>query len=103
MSVLVKGMDMPKDFFRCPFAHVGQTLSKTLCRVDAKNPKYCCGVGNDGCPLIEIPKHGDLIDRDALLESDADVREDYVCDGYVEDSTLGYSWEKIQNAPTVIE
>lgn len=30
------------------------------------------GVGHrpDYCPLIEVPKHGDLIDRKALLEGD---------------------------------
>lgn len=70
MSVVVKGMKMPKDFFRCPFAEVGTSISQTTCR--AKNWNICSGVGIGGCPLVELPKHGRLIDADAIDTSYSD-------------------------------
>lgn len=60
MSVLIKGMEMPK------------TCMNGGCPIDGK---YCdlwwkAGGGSYGrhrdCPLIELPDHGDLIDRDVL-------------------------------------
>lgn len=65
MSVLIKGMKMPK------------TCMNGGCPIDGK---YCdlwwkAGGGSYGrhrdCPLIEIPDHGDLIDRDALNATDS--------------------------------
>ena len=60
MSILIKGMTMPKT---CMYGG---------CPIDGK---YCdlwwkMGGGEYGrhrdCPLVEIPDHGDLIDRDAI-------------------------------------
>lgn len=72
MSVLIKGMEMPKSCEDC-----------ALCTSDG----YCMAMGGDslwdvlpeeatffpsdwkyeGCPLVEVPEpHGDLIDRDSL-------------------------------------
>lgn len=46
MSVLIKGMEKPDNCEVCPYA---------FCHLDTKN-----------CPIIELPDHGDLIDRDVL-------------------------------------
>ena len=55
MSVIVKGMEMPKNCTGCPI---------------------CCGLPyqhrdvkgrRPDCPLIELPPHGDLVDRNELL------------------------------------
>ena len=63
MSILIKGMKMPK------------TCMNGGCPIDGK---YCdlwwkAGGGSYGrhrdCPLIELPDHGDLIDRDALNDA----------------------------------
>ena len=66
MSIIIKGMDMPKNCFQCSF----------------NDGIYCCLIDNDtealipkmptdrlkDCPLIEIPTpHGRLIDMDELL------------------------------------
>ena len=48
--------------------------------------------------LIELPEnHGDLIDRDALLDMVRDVNTDYFCE------VLGVTVEDIDSAHTVIE
>ena len=55
MSVLIKGMEMPKSCAECRFYG-----------------EYCWAKGDENrysklpCPLVPIPPHGDLIDRDDL-------------------------------------
>lgn len=62
-DILIRGMEMPTDCGKC---FVGD---RTICA--------------DGCPLVELPPHGDLIDRDALPQDRVE-------------------WEDIVNAPVVI-
>ena len=74
MSVLIKGMKMPTSCQECPLKHRGFNGSETVHYCYA----ICKEVSDDGeidaaCPLIPIPPHGDLIDRDAL-EQDAHKR-----------------------------
>ena len=58
MSVLIKGMDMPKNCRKCriecdEWHHIANTE-------EGRSPT---------CPLVEVPTpHGDLIDRDKLIE-----------------------------------
>ena len=61
MSVLIKGMEMPTSCsvcrlfgeYGCPFiGAVGYALTR--------------GERNEDCPLVPVPKHGRLIDADAL-------------------------------------
>lgn len=58
MSILIKGMEMPKNCTRCD--HIGLNVA-IGCPVMS---------GTDGratdCPLVDLGKHGDLIDRDEL-------------------------------------
>ena len=56
MSVLIKGMKMPKCCDECDFIQHG---GDDWCYITEK--EIPCD-----CPLIELPDHGDLIDRDAL-------------------------------------
>lgn len=66
MSVLIKGMEMPEKCTECRM----QT-DEGFC---SAMPKEFCGYvsdekRSDWCPLVELPeKHGDLIDRDELIE-----------------------------------
>lgn len=70
MSILIKGMRMPENCGKCPFI-IEEDIDFDICRQ--------CGAGKNGyiheedidgfpadCPLIDLGKHGDLIDRDAL-------------------------------------
>lgn len=84
MSVLIKGMAMPETCYECRF-----------CESEAEYPfrLFCVAHLNriedprsgrlDTCPLIELPDHGDLIDRDEFrktmyhdtFETDSDLQK----------------------------
>ena len=73
MGVYIPKLEIPTSCFDCPVAHpalgnlgaailgcplIGKTLSAPFCEEKRM----------DNCPLVSIPDHGDLIDRDALKE-----------------------------------
>lgn len=113
MSVLIKGMEMPKNCYECPFGlleYTSQCYGKTI-----RNKFACCITHktktstkrNRFCPLVEIPKHGRLIDADAL-------RAGMYHEAFETDSEL-QRWDSgcwvrykmfenhMDNAPTIIE
>ena len=102
MSVLIKGMRMPENCIKCPMQFGGMCYVMPA-EVDegrvAPTVEEAWKQGKpDWCPLIEIPEsHGDLIDRDALLDMVRDVNTDYYCE------VLGVTVEDIDSVPTVIE
>ena len=60
MSVIVKGMEMPTTCRECV---IGNPKAKTCIIGKPKmNTKR-----RDDCPLVEIPPHSDLVDRDDLI------------------------------------
>ena len=69
MSVLIKGMEMPKNCMSCPFPAVGVDAYYCHCPTqDGKEYdfKYADTIP-DACPLVEIPTpHGRMIDADKL-------------------------------------
>lgn len=110
MSILIKGMEMPTSCWRCPFCltvdpdtyrciPTGQEFESTFDAIDH--------IVLD-CPLVEVPPHGDLIDRDALYKSfgasgncnkcDLDA---YKCQYYTEHTLMEFC-ERIDDAPTII-
>lgn len=65
MSVLVRGMEMPKNCWECSLSDVDDDYGR-CCLFSGI---ACLNIGRqDNCPLVEVPPHGDLIDRDNLLE-----------------------------------
>lgn len=55
MSILIKGMEMPKACYECVLSWVG------VC--DLENPYYISDTRAQGCPLVEVPTpHSRLID-----------------------------------------
>lgn len=63
MSVLIKGMKMPINCFLCPLSVLnGERLFCEITKDEVLRAKIA-----PGCPIVEIPPHGDLIDRDSLL------------------------------------
>ena len=69
MSVYIKGMEMPTDCRDCPLV---DTLKDCPCfsmpDEEFWNPKSPLRFErHKDCPLIPVPDHGDLIDRDASL------------------------------------
>lgn len=59
MSVYIKGMEMPTSCRACMFS-----------RTDIRNVDWCVLTEKDlpcDCPLVPVPKHGRLIDADAMI------------------------------------
>ena len=85
MSVVIKGMKMPKECRDCPlemyYMNSGDTRCRAKNKILAEDFKAIPFDGRpDWCPLVEVPApHGRLIDADALIarmESDAEQMEE---------------------------
>lgn len=90
MSVIIKGMEMPSSCWDCYFQDCGS------CDLTAQKVVDKCiieGKRDDDCPLIRVPPHGDLVDRDKLRE------KEFVNDG---DAYAVVMSRDIRNAPTII-
>ena len=71
MSILIKNLEMPKNCGECPIEQLyGRDCETAKCPI-TKNLDSAYRVSQArmfGCPLIELPPHGRLIDADALTE-----------------------------------
>ena len=72
MSVLVRGMEMPKECRECPLETYYMNSGMTRCRVGntilAENFKTIPFDGRpDFCPLVDVHPHGDLIDIESKI------------------------------------
>lgn len=70
MSILIKGLKIPKNCCEC-FAFKTNASGMMFCRAgktafEKEDAEWLPLRVSDHCPLIELPDHGDLIDRDAL-------------------------------------
>lgn len=85
MGVLIKGMEMPKSCAKCPIGFFADEYTILHCPLTGEEISENCFVykRSEHCLLVPVPKHGDLIDRDAL-------------------PTNRVEWEDIVNAPTII-
>ena len=109
MSILIKGMKMPESCLNCPLETDYGTCGHFNGADYAEHPT---GYSSRPvwCPLIELPPHGDLIDRDALSKS-----LDSLCDRVCQYSKaqrkvmcgacpLGDAFAVVEDdAPTIIE
>lgn len=116
MSILIRGMEAPKSCEECNFSAGGYCLAKSLdflnwCVVnDRPRPSWC--------PLIELPPHGDLIDRNKLYEKTAEWEAQALhmvaVTMHDEDTTEWRKWSTVlkergafkfdvADAPTIIE
>ena len=96
MSILIKGMEMPKSCNEClmsiEYACMinGNIISNYWARLDRPTD----------CPLVPIPPHGRLIDTDALQKDGWKLRkEKMIMGGYsIQEMPLSYPL-----IPTIIE
>jgi hypothetical protein len=100
-SIIVKGMRIPDNCIKCPMQFGGwcyvapQEIDERVAptvdeAVEHGKPEWC--------PLVDLGKHGDLIDRDELkTEFPKDMDWEYPV------NTNEYVCEMIDNAKTVIE
>lgn len=109
MSVLIKGMEMPFSCLKCPCSGEDNT--------DDGNEVWVCEASElhqltvedkivhrpEWCPLVPVPPHGDLIDREAWKKSLIDEGETIGVDGFSVDGLSAYDvYHIIENAPVVI-
>ena len=65
-DILIKGMEMPKSCACCDIAcryyldHGLDGLLAKICRAESRLPD---------CPLVPVPPHGDLVDRDETIKA----------------------------------
>ena len=90
MSVLIKGMEMPKNCGECLLAKLSPTGESLICnymlsRVSWEERPF-------DCPLVTVPDHGRLIDADELKTA-------FPCCTSVK---TGCVRATINNAPTII-
>lgn len=103
MSVIVKGMKMPKKCDECHFYRYWDEMASS-CRAFNKT-KWIddCDMKKErhpDCQLIELPPHGDLIDRDALMKklNNCMFPSDMVTTRAV---SMAMNW--LKESPTIIE
>ena len=103
-EILIRGMKMPKSCEVCKFCLIrqGDSLSGSdiFCLLTEKelNRESINNIKIGDCPLIEVPTHGDLIDRQKLLEHRFEVYDsnEELCEDYIETY-------HVLEAPTIIE
>lgn len=81
MNVLIKEMDVPQNCFDCPLGLISYERShkwkheKRTCACALSGKMMTSTKRNRFCPLIELPDHGDLVDRDAFIKA----HREYLC------------------------
>lgn len=70
MSILIRGMEMPTSCGDCKafvcYRQWAGDAGDCFCGITKSDAK--AKEKNADCPLVPVPPHGDLIDRDALAE-----------------------------------
>jgi len=102
MSVLIKGAKPPSGCRWCYFNEDSKCALIVGCDFDDTNGTQ----RRKDCPLVELPDHGDLIDRSRLIGGFADwyIQESpmYLGDSKVVAETIGDAMKAIEAAPVVI-
>ncbi len=100
MGIYIKGMEMPKSCFDCPFMY-GRKYCSANSKIEFNDPDYSELKGRyDGCPLAPVPPNGRLIDADKIGLTDFEI---ILCQkGNPFKNALKMLLEKIENAPTII-
>lgn len=95
MSILIKGMEMPKSCSDC-FAErcIGSDFGCDILGFDDANTTCFTRERRKDCPLIAVPPHGRLID--------ADCCNDYFYE-HMSDDMMIAAMNAINEMPTIIE
>ena len=97
MSVLIKGMDMPKNCMSCPFPSVGVDWYYCYCPgADGKAYDFAqAETVPDDCPLVALPDHhGRLVDAGECAE--------YFWE-HLDDNGMAGAMNAINEMPTIVE
>lgn len=99
MSVIIRGMKMPKGcaFCKMPMRNGKKTYCPLVrCEWDFRDP-MSADHRLEGCPLVEIPPHGRLIDGDVAEVITYTTESGDFADGIL------YAADWIAEQPTIIE
>lgn len=69
MSILIKGVEMPKSCNECPFGKEKQFDFGIVCTLLNGTTLDVTSRPKGICPLVPVPPHGRLIDADELYDS----------------------------------
>ena len=70
MSILIKGMEMPKSCFQCEF-RTKIDPDNLMCIISQKTFEdrfYHIEHRDESCPLVPVPEHGRLCNKDDVLK-----------------------------------
>lgn len=107
VSVVVRGMRMPIRCLDCPMYDDFNFLCKLYSFGIPARYNYVGATRPEWCPLVDLGKHGDLIDRDALEQEMLDgikagnLEEGY--EMYANINTVDDCVECVRGADAVIE
>ena len=111
-GVYIGGMEMPTGCDTCPFEHFGDCYGGKAKRIMDIDEEIANGVRHKRCPLVPVPDHGDLIDRQALLQEFYKAQKSYdahgrpFADAFMSGNEICAEWWtvecKVEDAPTVI-
>ena len=77
-GIYISGMEMPTTCAKCPLGHFNAKRYAIECYAEYHTKLFDYDLArhstNPFCPLIPVPDHGDLIDRDKAVQ---DLRMDY--------------------------
>ena len=96
-DIVIRNMKMPKSCRNCPLCIVEKTGLNFFCarQLGKRFSIELLDQRQEGCPLVELPQHGDLIDRSELPTTSI---TDYAFEGH---TVVEYG--DVQNAPTILE
>ena len=96
MSILIKGIEMPTSCYDCPFMY-GRRYCRANSKIEFNDPDYSELKGRyDGCPLIPVPSHGNLIDVEAPLrfEVTVDAKMNHATVDIIAPSVMEADWSE---------
>lgn len=93
MSIIINGMEMPKSCYVCPFCDYVSARCDAV-KGNPYTPESRYEKRADFCPLVPVPKHGRLIDADALIKGEGRYLISF--------GKEGIDIAEINRAPTII-
>ena len=97
MGVYIKGMEMPKECWKCRFDVRGYCVASG--RMDNRTRFVDDAPKKAWCPFIPVPPHGRLIDADVLMELYSDTDDLRLKDMKVPIAVIR---QNIMDMPTII-
>lgn len=101
MSVLIKGMKMPKACLACPCFDEKDYVCKAIIKMLKKESIYHCRP--EWCPLVAVPPHGRLIDADEAKKKIRPWSPEDETNGCTFDTAKKLMHKLLNDTPTIIE